>query len=110
MLASHGTAGRRSLHSDAPRDSGTTWYHRGMAKTQHGWRVDPEIAKLARIRAEELGLSIGDYIGTLVQEDVSGLKRRGLEAASRFLEEHQSLFDAAENDASRQTTPGAHAA
>ncbi|WP_327320111.1 hypothetical protein [Streptomyces sp. NBC_01235] len=79
-----------------------------MAKTQLGARVDDEIAELARARARDRGLPLGDYIAALVREDVDGLRQRGLDAARRFLDEHQGVFDEAE-DADRHA-PGAHAA
>ncbi|GHH27305.1 hypothetical protein [Streptomyces lanatus] len=79
-----------------------------MAKTQKGWRVDDEIAELATARARDRGMSVGDYIAALVREDADGLRQRGLDAARRFLDEHQSVFDEAE-DAVRPS-PGAHAA
>ncbi|MFJ5264764.1 hypothetical protein ACIQAC_30320 [Streptomyces sp. NPDC088387] len=79
-----------------------------MAKTQTGWRVDDEIAELARARAKDRGMSVGDYIAALVREDVDGMRQRGLDAARRFLDEHQSVFDEVE-DADRRS-PGAHAA
>ena len=79
-----------------------------MAKTQLGVRVDPEIKKLAQARAKDRGLDLGDYIARLVRDDADGLRRRGLGAAQFFLDEHQHLFDEAE-DADRDT-PGAHAA
>ncbi|MFF3139390.1 hypothetical protein [Streptomyces mirabilis] len=53
-------------------------------------------------------MSVGDYIAALVREDVGGLRQRGLDAARRFLDEHQSVFDEAE-DAERPTS-AAHAA
>ncbi|MEU0822845.1 hypothetical protein [Streptomyces mirabilis] len=79
-----------------------------MTKTQKGWRVDDEIAELATARAKDRGMSVGDYIAALVREDVGGLRQRGLDAARRFLDEHQSVFDEAE-DAERPTS-AAHAA
>ncbi|MEV5009534.1 MULTISPECIES: hypothetical protein [unclassified Streptomyces] len=79
-----------------------------MAKTQLGVRVDDEIKELAEARARDRGLSLGDYIAGLVREDTSGLRQRGLDAARRFLDEHQSLFDEAEDADSRPR--GAHAA
>ncbi|MFE0508650.1 hypothetical protein [Streptomyces sp. NPDC058964] len=79
-----------------------------MAKTQLGARVDPEIAELARARAKDRGMSVGDYIAALVQDDAGGLRQRGLDAARRFLDEHRAVFDEAE-DADR-SAPGAHAA
>lgn len=79
-----------------------------MAKTQLGARVDNEIKQLAEARAKERGMSIGDYIAALVREDTDGLRHRGLDAARRFLDEHQALYDEAE-EADRRT-PGAHAA
>ncbi|MFF4021190.1 hypothetical protein [Streptomyces sp. NPDC001843] len=79
-----------------------------MAKPQLGVRVDPEVKQLAQSRARDLGLDLGDYITRLVREDAEGLRARGLEAARRFLDEHQLLFDEAEEaDAG---APGAHAA
>ncbi|GAA2494634.1 hypothetical protein [Streptomyces longisporus] len=79
-----------------------------MAKTQKGWRVDDEIAELATARAKDRGMSVGDYIAALVREDVGGMRQRGLDAARRFLDEHQAVFDEAE-DADRRSS-GAHAA
>ncbi|MDT9700859.1 hypothetical protein [Streptomyces sp. P17] len=79
-----------------------------MAKTQLGARVDSEIKALAEARAADRGLSLGDYIAILVREDTEGLRHRGLDAARRFLDEHQALFDEAEH-ADHQAT-GAHAA
>ncbi|MEU9455110.1 hypothetical protein [Streptomyces sp. NPDC048277] len=43
-----------------------------------------------------------------MHEDTEGLRQRGLDAAERFLAEHQDVFDEAE-DADCHT-PGAHAA
>ncbi|WP_405864118.1 hypothetical protein [Streptomyces sp. NBC_00005] len=79
-----------------------------MAKTQRGWRVDDEIADLAAARAKDRGMSVSDYIAALVREDVNGLRQRGLDAARRFLDEHQAVFDEVE-DADRRSS-GAHAA
>ncbi|MFF1640664.1 hypothetical protein ACFVXA_24165 [Streptomyces sp. NPDC058246] len=79
-----------------------------MAKTQLGVRVDTEVKKLAQARAKDRGLDLGDYIARLVREDADGLRQRGLDAARRFLDEHQQLFDEAE-DADRNAQ-GAHAA
>ncbi|MFD5074555.1 hypothetical protein [Streptomyces sp. NPDC058371] len=79
-----------------------------MAKTQLGARVDNEIAELAKTRAKDRGLPLGDYIAALVLDDAGGLREKGLDAARRFLDEHQTLFDEAE-EADRRT-PGAHAA
>jgi len=79
-----------------------------MAKTQLGARVDDEVAELARARAADRGLSIGDYIAQLVREDADGLRARGLEAARRFLDEHQAVFDEAED--AEQPAPGVRAA
>ncbi|MEV6175425.1 hypothetical protein AB0L99_45500 [Streptomyces sp. NPDC051954] len=67
-----------------------------MAKTQLGARVDDEVAELARARAKDRGLSVGDYLAQLVREDADGLRTRALDAARRFLDEHQSVFDDAE--------------
>ncbi|MET8788011.1 MULTISPECIES: hypothetical protein [unclassified Streptomyces] len=77
-------------------------------KTQLGARVDDEIKQLAEARAKDRGLSLGDYIAVLVREDTQGLRRRGLDAAERFLAEHQSVFDEAET--ADRPAPGAHAA
>ncbi|MFF7206150.1 hypothetical protein [Streptomyces sp. NPDC008141] len=74
-----------------------------MAKTQLGARVDQDVAELARQRAADLGLSIEDYLGRLVQEDTSGLRARSVDAAARFLAEHQDIFDEAEDT---QRAPG----
>ncbi|WP_280880536.1 hypothetical protein [Streptomyces pseudovenezuelae] len=79
-----------------------------MAKTQKGWRVDDEIAELATARAKDRGMSVGDYIAALVREDAGGLRQRGLDAAQRFLDEHQAVFDEAE-DADHRSSE-AHAA
>ncbi|MFE5300367.1 hypothetical protein [Streptomyces sp. NPDC056632] len=79
-----------------------------MAKTQLGARVDSSIKALAEARAKDRGLSLGDYIAVLVHEDTEGLRQRGLDAAERFLAEHQGVFDEAE-EADRRTH-GAHAA
>ncbi|MFF7717695.1 hypothetical protein [Streptomyces sp. NPDC007988] len=78
-----------------------------MAKTQLGARVDEDVAELARKRAADLGLSVGDYLARLVQDDASGLRARAVDAAARFLAEHQDVFDEA-GDA-QQTPPGARA-
>jgi hypothetical protein len=67
-----------------------------MAKTQLGARVDDEVAEIARKRAADRGLSIGDYLAQLVLEDASGLRARAMGAAERFLAEHQEVFDEAE--------------
>jgi predicted HicB family RNase H-like nuclease len=77
-------------------------------KTQLGARVDDEIVELAKARAADRGLSLGDYIASLVREDVGGLRQRGLDAARRFLDEHRDVFDEAE-DGDRRAA-GAHAA
>jgi hypothetical protein len=79
-----------------------------MAKTQLGARVDDEVAELARSRAKDRGLSVGDYIAALVREDTDGLRARGLDAARRFLDEHQAVFDQAED--ADHTASGARAA
>ncbi|MEU8951631.1 hypothetical protein [Streptomyces sp. NPDC048489] len=68
-----------------------------MAKTQLGARVDEGIAEIAKKRAADLGLSVGDYLARLVQDDASGLRARSVDAAARFLAEHQAIFDEAEN-------------
>lgn len=77
-------------------EGGNNCYHPGMAKTQLGARVDDEVAEIARKRAADRGLSIGDYLSQLVLEDASGLRARAMGAAERFLAEHQELFDEAE--------------
>ncbi|MFC9614134.1 hypothetical protein [Streptomyces sp. NPDC056938] len=79
-----------------------------MAKTQLGARVDEDIAELAKKRASDLGLSIGDYLARLVQDDASGLRARAVDAAARFLTEHQAIFDDAEQ--AQETVRGARAA
>ncbi|CAM5634407.1 hypothetical protein [Streptomyces viridochromogenes] len=85
-----------------------------MAKTQLGARVDEDIADLAKKRAADLGLSVGDYLARLVQDDASGLRARAVEAAGRFLAEHQAIFDEAEERAEgagqAQAAGGARAA
>lgn len=65
--------------------------------------MDEDVAELARKRAADLGLSIGDYLARLVQDDASGLRARAVDAAARFLAEHQSVFDDAED---AQRAPG----
>lgn len=67
-----------------------------MAKTQLGARVDEDIADLARRRAADRGLSVGDYLALLVREDATGVRDRAMDAASRFLAEHQDFLDEAE--------------
>lgn len=79
-----------------------------MAKTQLGARVDEDVAELAKKRAADLGLSIGDYLARLVQDDASGLRARAVGAAARFLADHQVVFDEAE--AQQQASRGARAA
>ncbi|MEV4861633.1 hypothetical protein [Streptomyces ossamyceticus] len=79
-----------------------------MAKTQLGARVDEDVAELARKRAADLGLSVGDYLARLVQDDASGLRARSVTAAARFLADHQAVFDEAEQ--AQQASRGAHAA
>ncbi|MER7717625.1 hypothetical protein ABTX99_11855 [Streptomyces flaveolus] len=81
-----------------------------MAKTQLGARVDEDIADLAKKRAADLGLSVGDYLARLVQDDASGLRARAVDAAARFLAEHQAVFDDAEDTQQTKTARGAHAA
>lgn len=87
---------------------GNSCYHPDMAKTQLGARVDSEIKQLAEARARDRGMSLGDYIAVLVYEDTEGLRQRGLDAAKRFLAEHQDVFDEAEE--ADGGIPGAHAA
>lgn len=87
---------------------GNSCYHAGMAKTQLGARVDEDVAELAKKRAADLGLSIGDYLARLVQDDASGLRARAVDAAARFLAEHQAVFDEAEQ--AQQGSRGARAA
>ncbi|MET9535062.1 MULTISPECIES: hypothetical protein [unclassified Streptomyces] len=79
-----------------------------MAKTQLGARVDQDVAEVAKQRAADLGLSVGDYLTRLVQEDSSGLRSRAVDAAARFLAEHQDVFDEAED--AQNTTPVARVA
>ncbi|MFF8939180.1 hypothetical protein ACF08O_31575 [Streptomyces paradoxus] len=79
-----------------------------MAKTQLGARVDEDVAELAKRRAADLGLSIGDYLARLVQDDASGLRARAVGAAARFLADHQAVFDEAEE--AQQARRGARAA
>ncbi|MEU9553507.1 hypothetical protein AB0D88_31335 [Streptomyces werraensis] len=82
-----------------------------MAKTQLGARVDEDVAELARKRAADLGLSVGDYLARLVQDDASGLRARAVDAAARFLAEYQAIFDEAEADGRRpEGSRGARAA
>lgn len=79
-----------------------------MAKTQLGARVDLEVAELAKKRASDLGLSVGEYLARLVEDDASGLRARAVDAATRFLAEHQAVFDEAEEG--QHARGGAHAA
>ncbi|MER7056623.1 hypothetical protein [Streptomyces sp. NPDC000351] len=79
-----------------------------MAKTQLGARVEEDVAELAKKRAADLGLSIGDYLARLVQDDTSGLRARAVDAATRFLAEHQAVFDEAED--AQYASRGARAA
>lgn len=60
------------------------------------------------VRAKDLGLSIGDYRARRVQDDASGLRARGVDAAAPFLAEHQGVFDEAE--VAQQTSAGVRAA
>lgn len=79
-----------------------------MAKTQLGARVDEDVAELAKRRAADLGLSVGDYLARLVQDDTSGLRAKAVGAAARFLADHQAVFDEAEQ--AQQAPRGEHAA
>lgn len=80
-----------------------------MAKTQLGARVEQDVADLARRRAADLGLSVGDYLARLVEEDASGLRARAVDAATRFIDEFRDVFDEVEDDG-RPHHPGARAA
>ncbi|MFE0201563.1 hypothetical protein ACFW0I_38435, partial [[Kitasatospora] papulosa] len=64
-----------------------------MAKTQLGARVDADVAELAKKRAADLGLSIGDYLARLVQDDASGLRARAVDAPARFHAEPHDVYD-----------------
>ena len=68
-----------------------------MSKTQLGARVDPEVKGLAEARAADRNQSLGDYISGLVREDAGGLRQRGLDAAQRFLADHQVVYDEVED-------------
>lgn len=68
-----------------------------MAKTQLGARVDSDVAELARRRAADLGLSVGDYLARLVEDDTSGLRARSVGAAARFIDEFQDVFGEVED-------------
>ncbi|WOT40755.1 hypothetical protein R5U08_42215 (plasmid) [Streptomyces coeruleorubidus] len=92
----------------SPPRRGNGCYHADTAKKQLGARVNEDVAELARKRAADLGLSIGDYLARLVQDDASGLRARAVDAAARFLAEHQAVFDEAEE--AQQTPRGARAA
>lgn len=85
-----------------------------MGKQQLGARVDPEVAEIARKRAADRGLSVGDYLAQLVLDDTSGMRGRAMDAAQRFLADHRAVFDEAEESAQAQQpkpgTPGARAA
>ncbi|MFI0504175.1 hypothetical protein ACH3WN_15180 [Streptomyces albogriseolus] len=78
-----------------------------MAKTQLGARVDEDVAERARERAADLGLSVGDYLARLVRDDAGGLRARAVDAAARFLAEHQAVFDEAEAEAEDGRRPAA---
>lgn len=110
VLGREGSRAQAGLTEDvgAFPPGGNSCYHSYMAKTQLGVRVDPEVKKLAQARAKDRGLDLGDYIARLVRDDAEGLRQRGLDAARRFLDEHQQLFDEAEDADLR--APGAHAA
>lgn len=90
------------------RERDNSCYHAGMAKTQLGARVDEDVAELAKRRAADLGLSVGDYLARLVQDDTSGLRAKAVGAAARFLADHQAVFDEAEQ--AQQAPRGEHAA
>lgn len=82
-----------------------------MGKQQLGARVDPEVAEIARKRAADRGLSVGDYLAQLVLDDTSGMRGRAMDAAERFLADHQDVFDEAEQaEQAKPGTPGARAA
>lgn len=102
------TAGSRAA-SPAADSGGNSCYHRCMAKKQLGARVDEDIADLAQKRANDRGMQLGAYLSQLVLEDASGVRERAMGAAERFLNEHQDVFDAAE-DAEQDTASGARAA
>jgi hypothetical protein len=68
-----------------------------MAKTQLGARVDSDVAELARRRAADLGLSVGDYLARLVEDDTSGLRARSVDAAARFIDEFRDVFGEVED-------------
>ncbi|MFB7115834.1 hypothetical protein [Streptomyces sp. NPDC056291] len=51
---------------------------------------------------------MGDYLARLVRDDASGLRARAVDAAARFLAEHQDVFDDAER--AQETARGARAA
>ncbi|WP_371572909.1 hypothetical protein [Streptomyces sp. NBC_01314] len=70
--------------------------------------MDEDVAELTKRRAADLGLSIGDYLARLVQDDAGGLRARAVDAAARFLAEHQTVFDEAEE--AQQTARGVRAA
>jgi hypothetical protein len=79
-----------------------------VVKTQFGARVDEDVAELARRRAADLGLSVGDCLARLVLDDTSGLRARAVDAAARFLADHQGVSDEAED--TRRTDREVHAA
>jgi hypothetical protein len=81
-----------------------------MARTQVGARIDEDVLELAKARAKDRGQSVGEYLSQLVIEDADGLRARGLDAARRFLDEHQDVFDEAEAEDVRQVADEAHAA
>ncbi|MET2714856.1 hypothetical protein ABXV03_03805 [Streptomyces harbinensis] len=68
-----------------------------MAKEQLGARVDADVADLARKRAADRNLSLGDYLAQLVLEDVHGMRQRAMTAADRFIGEFGELLDATED-------------
>lgn len=61
--------------------------------------MNQDVAELAKKRAADLGLSIGNYLARLVQDDASGLPTRTVDATARLLSEHQAVFDEAEDAA-----------
>jgi hypothetical protein len=76
--------------------AGNKCYHAGMSKQQIGARVDADIADLAKKRAADRGLSVGDYLAQLVLDDTSAIRARAMGAAQEFLANFQEAFDAAE--------------
>lgn len=69
-----------------------------MANTKMhlGSRLPIEAVELAKGRAADLKMPVGDYVAALIHADAEGLRQRAMSSAERFLADHQTLFDEAE--------------